>query len=230
MSMRIGARPLLLLALLALVLAFYLFGWHRYLNLAYIHEHLDQWRRQADEYPLLACSLFLGVYVAVTGLSLPGAGLLSLTAGALFGRWLGAALALTGATLGASLAFLSSRYLFREWVERRFGPRLEAIDCGVQREGSYFLFTLRLMPYVPFFLINLGMGLTAMPLRTFVGVSLAGMVPGCLVYANAGQALREITRLSDILTPPILIAFILLGVLPLLLHRLLPRRKEEPTT
>jgi len=223
------SRWLLLLVLVLLVSVFYLLGLQRYFSLAYVHEHLDGWKQQAQEHQLLALLLFFGIYVMVTGLSIPVATALSLVVGYLFGRWVGTALVLVAATLGATLAFLSSRYLFRSAVQRRFGTRLGALDRGIQREGAYYLLTLRLVPYVPFFLINLGMGLTPMRVRTFAWVTFIGMLPGTFVYVNAGQAAGEIRSFSDILTPPILIAFILLGGLPLLLKTLLPRCKEEPT-
>jgi len=223
------SRWLLLLVLVLLILGFYLLDLRRYLSLDYVHAHIDLWKQQTNEHWFLALLLFFGLYVAFTGLSLPGAALLSLVAGALFGRWVGTLLVLLAATLGATLAFLSSRYLFRAAVQRRFGSRLETLDRGVQREGAFYLFTMRLLPYIPFFLINIGMGLTSMRVWTFAWVSFVGMLPGTFVYVNAGQALSEIQSLSDIVSPPILLSFILLGVLPLLLKLLLPRRKEDST-
>src|SRR5262249_40037385 len=161
--------------------------------------------------------LFFVVYVTGTGLSLPVAVWLSLLAGYLFGRWLGTSVVILAATCGATLAFLSSRYLFRDAVQRRFGTRLRVINEGVMRDGAFYLFALRLVPVVPFFLINLGMGLTTMRVWTFAWVSLVGMLPGTFTYVNAGGALRDLQKPSDILSGNVVLALALLGLLPLLL-------------
>src|SRR5262249_37441880 len=159
--------------------------------------------------------------------SLPVATIVSLLGGALFGRWLGTAVVLLAATLGATLAFLSSRYLLRGFVERRFGGRVEALNRGLDREGAYYLFFLRLVPVFPFFLINLGMGLTRFSTWTFFWVSLLGMLPGTFIYVNAGTALATIQSPAGILSPTVLISFALLGLFPLLLRKLVPRRNTD---
>jgi uncharacterized membrane protein YdjX (TVP38/TMEM64 family) len=129
------------------------------------------------------------------------------------------------ATLGATLAFLSSRYLFRDWVQRRFGPRLDALNRGIEKDGAYYLFTLRLVPLFPFFLINLGMGLTRLPVRTFAWVSFLGMLPGTFLYVNAGTELGKLNSLADVASPGLLAAFALLGIVPLVLRKLLLRAR-----
>ncbi len=155
------------------------------------------------------------LYVAVTALSLPGAAILTLAAGAIFGLWRGTLIVSFASTIGASLAFLSSRYLLRDWVKARFGNRIAAIDRGIARDGAFYLLTLRLIPAFPFFLVNLAMGLTAMRLLTFALVSQAGMLLGTLVYVNAGTQLAAIESTRDILSPALIGSFVLLGLFPL---------------
>jgi uncharacterized membrane protein YdjX (TVP38/TMEM64 family) len=222
---RRAGRWLLAAVLLAAVAGLYALGLHRYLSWEYLRTHLDELRAGVGEHLPVALLVFFLVYVAVTALSLPAAAVLTLAAGALFGRWLGTAVASLASSVGATLAFLLSRYLFRDWVQRRFGGRLEAINRGIERDGAYYLFTLRLVPAVPFFLVNLGMGLTRMPARTFLWVSLLGMLPGTFLYANAGTALATINSPRDVLSPTVLISLALLGLVPLVLRLLLgPRR------
>jgi pyruvate/2-oxoglutarate dehydrogenase complex dihydrolipoamide dehydrogenase (E3) component/uncharacterized membrane protein YdjX (TVP38/TMEM64 family) len=170
--------------------------------------------RQAN--PWLTAAVFFAVYVAVTALSLPGAAIMTLAGGAVFGLLWGTVLVSFASSIGATLAFLASRFLLRDWVAQRFGPRLEAIDAGMRRDGGFYLFTLRLVPVFPFFMINLLMGLTPMPAATFYWVSQVGMLAGTLVYVNAGTQLAGITSLAGILSPALLASFVLLGIFPLL--------------
>lgn len=155
-------------------------------------------------------------YVLVTALSLPGAAMLSLALAALFGFWTSLLLVSFASSIGATLACLLARYFLRDWVQGRFGHRLQRINTGVAREGAFYLFTLRLIPAVPFVVINLAMGLTRMPLRTFYWVSQLGMLPGTVVYLNAGTELGRLESPAGILSPGLLIAFVLLGLFPLL--------------
>ena len=150
------------------------------------------------EKPLLTVAIYFVVYVISTALSLPGATLLTLAGGAVFGLLWGLVIVSFASTLGATLAFLMARFLFRDWVQKRFGQRLATIDAGVRREGAFYLFTLRLVPVFPFFLINLLLGLTAMKARTFYWVSQLGMLAGTMVLrqcrhatGQAGVALRH---------------------------------------
>jgi uncharacterized membrane protein YdjX (TVP38/TMEM64 family) len=204
------------------MLGFYALGLHRYVSREYLHAHLDAMREETRRHLLLALLVFALVYVAVTALSLPVATALGLAAGALFGRWLGTGVVSLAATLGATLAFLGSRYLFRDWVQRRFGSRLGALNRGVEQDGAYCLLTLRLVPVFPFFLVNLGMGLTPLRARTFAWVSLLGMLPGTFLYVNAGAELGRIDSARAVLSPGVLISLALLGLVPLAL-RLLTR-------
>ncbi|MPM75767.1 hypothetical protein SDC9_122761 [bioreactor metagenome] len=163
--------------------------------------------------------MYFIIYVVATALSLPGAALLTLAGGAIFGLLWGTVIVSFASTLGATLAFLMSRFLLRDWVSQRFGQRLDAIDEGVKREGAFYLFTLRLVPVFPFFLINLLFGLTAMNARTFFWVSQIGMLAGTLVYVNAGTQLARLDSLSGILSPALLGSFALLGVFPLIARK-----------
>ena len=215
-------RRLALLGLiLALVAAFFVFDLGQYLDLARLKAEQAALAAQVAAHPWRAAGLFFLVYVAVTALSLPGATLMTLVAGALFGLLEGTLLVSFASTLGATLAMLSSRFVLRDWVQARFGLRLAAIDRGLARDGAFYLFALRLVPAFPFFLINLAMGLTRLPPRTFAWVSQLGMLPGTLVYVNAGRELGQLDSLAGILSPGLLGAFALLGLFPLLARRLL---------
>lgn len=224
-------RWLLLAAIVLAALAAYRYIPEEYRSLEGLRQGLDSLRDQVAAHPLLAPAVFFGLYVAVTALSLPGAAVLSLAAGALFDFWLGTALADVAATAGATLALVSSRYLFRDLVRERFGPRLERINRRVEQEGAYYLFTLRLVPAVPFFLINLAMGLTTMRVWTFWWVSLLGMLPGAFVYVNAGTQLARVRSWGDVASPALLVSLALLGLVPLLLRiglKARERRLSEP--
>jgi len=186
----------------------------------YLKDNIDSVKGWVGEHLVLALLLFFLTYLAVTALSLPVALPLSVIAGALFDRWFGTGVVLLGAACGATLAMLSSRYLFRDFIQRRFGERLKALNEGVERDGPFYLFTLRLVPLFPFFFLNLGMGLTRMRVWTFFWVSLVGMLPGTFLYVNAGTELSRINSPSDVLSLPLIVSFALLGVVPLLLRLL----------
>lgn len=221
-------RKLLLVALIgALIAAFFFFDLGQYLNLEAIKAQQAALNAQVAAHPWQAAGLYFLAYVAVTALSLPGAALMTLLAGALFGLLEGFVLVSFASTLGASLAMLSSRFVLRDWVQSRFGKRLASIDAGIEREGAFYLFALRLVPIFPFFVINLAMGLTKLPLRTFWWVSQVGMLPGTLVYVNAGRELGQLEGLGGILSPGLLGAFVLLGLFPLLARKLLDLLKAR---
>jgi uncharacterized membrane protein YdjX (TVP38/TMEM64 family) len=161
------------------------------------------------------------VYVAVTALSLPGAAVLTLAGGGLFGFLVGLVVVSFASSIGATLACLVSRFLLREWVQNKFGDKLHSINKGIEEEGAFYLFSLRLVPIFPFFVINLVMGLTSMRLVTFYWVSQLGMLAGTMVYVNAGKELAKIESLSGILSPGLIISFVILGLFPLTVKKLL---------
>ena len=206
----------LLLVLLGAIAAFFIFDLGDYLTLANLKARQGELAALVTQRPLLAIGGFFLLYVAVTAFSLPGAAIMTLAAGAIFGLLLGTLIVSFASAIGASLAFLSSRYLLRDWVQARFGKRVKAIDRGIETGGAFYLLTLRLIPAFPFFLINLAMGLTRMRLPTFYLVSQVGMLAGTIVYVNAGTQLAQIESTSDILSPALIGSFVLLGLFPLL--------------
>ncbi len=189
-------------------------------NLQARHQTLLRYCQQA---PLRSAALFFMLYVLVTTLSLPGAALLTLLGGALFGLWPGIVLVSFAATLGATLAMLVSRYLLRDWVQRRFVGPMRTVNDGVARDGAFYLFALRLMPLFPFFVVNLLAGVTTLGVRRYWWVSQLGMLPGAVVFLNAGHQLGQIASLRDILSPGVVFAFTLLGLLPLVTRWLFAR-------
>jgi uncharacterized membrane protein YdjX (TVP38/TMEM64 family) len=216
-------RLALVAVLAALVVAFYATGLHEYFDWETVRANIEGLQARVNDNLPLAALAFFAVYVACVALSLPVALVLSLLAGALFGRWVGVGLVSVASTCGASLAFLGARYLFGDWVRRRFADRLAALDRGVERDGAWYLLTLRMAPVVPFFLINLGMGLTPMRAWTFARVTLLGMLPVSWVFANAGTVLASIESPRDVLSPGVLASLLLLALLPLGLRVLLRR-------
>ena len=206
--------------LAAAFVAYFAFDLGQYLTLAAIKARHAELTQLHAAQPWLAAAAYFVVYVVVTGASLPGAALLTLLGGAIFGLWWGTLIVSFASTIGATLAFIAARFLLRDWVTARFGERLRAIGEGVRREGGFYLFTLRLVPLFPFFLVNLLMGLTAMPVRTFYWVSQIGMLAGTLVYVNAGTQLARIDTLAGIASPGVVLSFVLLGVFPLIGKRI----------
>ncbi len=208
------------LATLALLgAAFFALDLHRVLTLDGLKAGMTQFAAWREAAPLTLGAGFAAFYVGVTALSLPGAAVMTLAAGALFGLAWGTLIVSFASTLGATLAFLVSRHLLRDRVQTRFGARLQAVDAGMRRDGAFYLFTLRLVPVFPFFVINLLMGLTPLRTRTFYWVSQLGMLPGTLVYVNAGTQLAAIDSLAGIVSPALLASFAALGVFPLLARR-----------
>ncbi|TPQ29062.1 FAD-dependent oxidoreductase [Methylomonas koyamae] len=212
---------LVLGATLALgIVLFFGLSLQQHLTLDSLKSHQAAIEQYRQNQPLLAYALYGLLYITITGLSLPGAAVLTLAGGAIFGLFWSILLVSFASSIGATLAFLAARYLLRDWVRARFGQRLQAIETGLQRDGAYYLFTLRLVPVFPFFLINLAMGLTPMKTWTFYWISQLGMLAGTLVYVNAGTQLGNIDTLSGILSPGLLASFALLGLFPLLTKKL----------
>ena len=220
---RLWPRLAVVLGIVLLIGAFYASGFQQYFSWKFLRSHLNEWRDEADRNLLLSLAVFFGVYVAVTALSLPVALPLTVVGAVLFGRWVGTAVISLSSTAGATLAFLNSRYLLRDWVQRKFAARLEPLNRGVERDGAYYLLTLRLVPLVPFFLINLGMGLTPMRVSTYAFVSWAGMLVGTFLYVNAAAPLTTIESPSDLLTWQVLGPLALLGLVPLIVRMFVVR-------
>ncbi|HSW27295.1 MAG TPA: FAD-dependent oxidoreductase, partial [Burkholderiaceae bacterium] len=208
-------KLLLALGVVVLIVAFFAFDLGHYFSLAYLKSSQTRFAALYESQPALVIGVYLLVYVAATALSLPGATILTLAAGAVFGLLIGTVIVSFASSIGATLAFLAARFLLRDSVQSRFGARLAEIDKGVQKEGAFYLFTLRLVPLVPFFVINLLMGLTRMKVGTFYWVSQLGMLAGTVVYVNAGTQLAKIDSLQGILSPTLIGSFVLLGVFPL---------------
>ena len=198
----------------AAIFSFFYFDLNSYLTLQGMKDSLDTFQSQIAQNPVLSIGVFFAIYVAVTALSLPGAAILTLAAGALFGLVQGLVIVSFASSVGATLAFLVSRFILRDTVRNKFKEKLKKIDEGVEKQGAFYLFTLRLVPVFPFFLINLLMGLTSLKTWTFYWVSQVGMLAGTAVYVNAGTQLAQIDSLSGIVSPGLIFSFVLLGIFP----------------
>ena len=219
--MRVDKRWWAVAALALAVVLFFALDLGQYLQLATIKSRqaqLESWRAAQ---PLQAALIFFAVYVLATALSLPGAAVLTLAGGAIFGLGWGTLLISFASSIGATLAFLASRWLLGDWVQARFGERMAALNAGMAKDGAFYLFTLRLVPIVPFFVINLAMGLTRIRPLTFYGVSQLGMLAGTIVYVNAGTQLARIDSLSGIVSPGVLGSLVLLGLFPLVARKVI---------
>jgi uncharacterized membrane protein YdjX (TVP38/TMEM64 family) len=201
----------------AAILAFFYFDAGRYLSLESLKAARGSLSGWVAQNFILAWCGFLLIYVAVAALSLPGAALLTLAAGAFFGLLWGTLAASFASTIGGTLAFLASRFLFGDAIRRKFAARMRPIEEGVKKDGAWYLLSLRMVPLVPFFVVNLLMGLTPMRAATFYGVSQIGMLPGTLAYVFAGTQLAQVNSLKGILSPGLLAAFAIVGLLPLVL-------------
>lgn len=213
-------KAILVAAIVAIIALFFGMGLDQYLTLGALKNGQAKFAAMLAESPLQVTLLAFALYLIVVALSLPGATIMGLAAGALFGFWYGALFVSFGSSIGATLAFLTSRYLLRDLVQHRFGDKLKGVNEGMAKDGALYLFMLRLVPVFPFFLINLLMGLTQIRTRTFYWVSQVGMLGGTLVYVNAGTQLAHINNLSDIVSPEVLLSFALLGVFPLIAKRI----------
>lgn len=213
-------RKFLLAVIVALIAAFFLFDLGRFFSLEYLKNEQAALNALYANRPLMVIAVFFFGYIAVTALSLPGAAILTLAAGAQFGLLLGAVIVSFASTIGATLAFLVSRYLLRETIESKFGEKLKTFNRNIEKDGAFYLFTVRLVPVFPFFLVNLVMGLTRLKTGIFYIVSQIGMLAGTLVFVNAGTQLAQIDSLSGILSPGLLFSFVLLGVFPLIAKKI----------
>ena len=207
-------RIALLVLLAAAIAAYFWFDLGQYLSLDAFKAQQAQIVAAKDANPLLYIGGFFVIYVIVTALSLPGAAIMSLVAGALFGVVTGTIIVSFASSIGATLAFLSARFLLRDWVQTKFGERLKAIYDGIARDGAMYLFTIRLIPLFPFFVVNLLMGLTRIKTRTYYWVSQIGMLPATVVFVNAGTQISKIDSTAGLLSPTLIGSFVLLGIFP----------------
>jgi uncharacterized membrane protein YdjX (TVP38/TMEM64 family) len=217
-----AARKILVAACLAgLVAAYFLFDLGRFFSLDYLKQSREQFRNLYEVHTILVLGAYFLIYGTVAALGLPAATVVTLAGGALFGLWVGVVVVSLASTLGACLAFLVSRYVLRDSVRRRFGDKLSRIDRGVEEEGTFYLFTLRLIPIFPFFVVNALMGLTPMRLLSYAWVSQVGMLPATVVYVNAGKELGRLDSLSGLLSPSLILSFAALGLFPLAVKKVL---------
>ncbi|PNH82663.1 TVP38/TMEM64 family protein [Vibrio diazotrophicus] len=224
------SRKLILGLVLVAVVVFLGIEFSQYLTLENAKAQQANLSHYIEQNLLYSALIYFVAYVVITAFSIPGAAVVTLLGAALFGFWFSLALVSFASTIGATLAFLSSRYLLRNWVQQRFSDKLNAINTGVKKDGSFYLFTLRLIPVFPFFLINLLMGLTPISTVRYYLVSQLGMLPGTAVYLNAGTQLAEIKTLAGIVSPTVLVSFALLGVFPFIAKWLLSKLQKRAVT
>lgn len=214
------SRVFLVAGIIGIVLCFFIFDLQDYLSLGFVKGRLSAFQAYYADHRGMTLMMYMVVYIVMAALSLPGATILTLLGGALFGLWTGVILVSFASTIGASLAFLVSRFLFKDAVQNRFRDRLKTMNQGIEAEGGFYLFTLRLVPVFPFFIINLLMGLTPISLGLYYGVSQIGMLPATFVYVNAGTRLAGLESIQGILSPGLLAAFALLGIFPVIAKKL----------
>ncbi|MCG8564588.1 MAG: FAD-dependent oxidoreductase [Desulfobacterales bacterium] len=227
MKEKTGVKYLLLALVGLMIFLFFYLDLNQYISLANLKAHLDSLQNFYRENRLLSIGVYMVGYILMAALSLPGAAVVSLAGGAVFGLVTGVIVVSFASTIGATLAFLFSRYMFRDWVQNKFASKITTINQGIEREGGFYLFTLRLVPIFPFFVINLVMGLTPLKARTFYWVSQLGMFPGTVVYLNAGTQLATLESLGGILSPNILFSFVLLGLFPLVAKKLVQGARDR---
>lgn len=211
----------IIIMVIGLIVAFRIFHLDQYLTLSYIKTSQEKFALLYAEHTVFVIATYMMIYILVTTLSLPGAAVLTIAGGALFGLWIGTIAVSFASTIGATLACSVSRYLLRDWVQDRFAEKISGINHEIEKEGAFYLFTLRLIPIFPFWVINLVIGVTKIPLFTFYWVSQVGMFPGTIVYINAGKELAKIESLSGILSPGLIFSFVLLGLFPITVKKIL---------
>ena len=221
-------KKILILAIVAgLIVVYFVFDLGQYLDLDYFKQQQERIMAYRESFPIRTAAIFFIAYILVTGLSLPGAAIATLVGGAIFGLLWGTVLVSFASVIGASCAFLVSRHIFRDTIQNRYGDRLRTINEGCEKDGAVYLFTLRMVPLFPFFLINLLMGLTPMRLGMFFIVSQIGMLPGTIVYVNAGTQIAKIDSLGSILSPALIASFVLLGIFPLISKKIIDAFKAR---
>ncbi len=220
-------KIIIVLVVIGLIALFKILNLGDYFSLSYIKESQERFQLLYSENSISVIAGYMVIYIIATSLSLPGAAVLTLAGGALFGLVTGTIIVSFASTIGATLACFVSRFILRDWIQKKFGEKLKAVNEGVDKEGALYLFTVRLIPVFPFWLINLVMGLTKMPMKTFYWVSQVGMLAGTIVYVNAGKELAKIDSLSGILSPGLIFSFVLLGLFPILTKKLMELYKKK---
>jgi uncharacterized membrane protein YdjX (TVP38/TMEM64 family) len=213
-------KIVILIVIVGLVVAVKVFHFDQYLTLSYLKGSLDKFKPLYENHRLMVIAGYFVIYVLTTSLSLPGASPLGIAGGALFGFWTATVVVSFASTTGATLACFVSRYLLRDWIQNKFSDKIARVNEGIEKEGAFYLFTLRLIPVFPFWMINLVMGLTKMSLFKFYWVSQIGMLPGTMVFVNAGKELAKIDSLRGILSPSLIISFALIGIFPIAIKKL----------
>ncbi|QOV30838.1 TVP38/TMEM64 family protein [Vibrio diabolicus] len=222
-------KKLILGLILVAIIIFLGVNFSQYLTLENAKAQQEALTTYIDQNFVFSAAIYFVAYIAITAFSIPGATVVTLLGAALFGFWTSLLLVSFASTMGATLAFLSSRYLLRDWVQNKFGNKLIAINQGVEKDGAFYLFSLRLIPVFPFFLINLLMGLTPMSVGRFYLTSQVGMLPGTAVYLNAGTQLATIESLSGIISPAVLASFALLGLFPIITKWVMNKVRPTPS-
>ena len=215
-------------SIIALLFFLYLyFDVGAYFQLDYLVQKKDFLQELVSENLFLSSVTFMLLYIAVTAVSLPGAAIMTVAAGTIFGIVIGVVYVSFASAIGATLAFIISRYLFRDYIKKHFTDYIKTINKGLEKEGVFYLFTLRLVPLFPFFVINMVMGITDFRVRTFYWVSQLGMLPGTIVYVNAGVQLGELESMADILSPELVLSFVLLGVFPYIANKIVRKIRRH---
>ncbi|MCG9229149.1 TVP38/TMEM64 family protein [Vibrio diabolicus] len=222
-------KKLILGLILVAIIIFLGVNFSQYLTLENAKAQQEALTTYIDQNFVFSAAIYFFAYIAITAFSIPGAAVVTLLGAALFGFWTSLLLVSFASTMGATLAFLSSRYLLRDWAQNKFGNKLIAINQGVEKDGAFYLFSLRLIPVFPFFLINLLMGLTPMSVGRFYLTSQVGMLPGTAVYLNAGTQLATIESLSGIISPAVLASFALLGLFPIITKWVMNKVRPTPS-
>lgn len=214
-------RLVILTLLVGLVAAYFVLDLGQYFSLEYLKASREHFQTLYAEHTFAVVAVYFAIYVTATALALPAATVLTLAGGALFGFVYGTVIISFASSIGAAVAFVIARYLLKDWVQTKFGDRLEKINSGIRKDGAFYLFTMRLIPIFPFFVINTVIALTPMRFFTYYWVSQVGMFPATLVYVNAGKELGQIESLSGLLSPSLIVSFAILGLFPLVMKKTL---------
>lgn len=212
-------RILIFTVIVGLIAGYFIFDLGQYFSLEYLKASRERFQALYAEHTMAVIGVYFLIYVSATALALPAATVITLAGGALFGLVTGTIVVSFASSVGAAVAFIISRYLLRDWVQKRFGDKLAKINKGIEQEGAFYLFTLRLIPVFPFFVINTVIALTPMRLFTYYWVSQIGMFPATVVYVNAGKELGQLDSLSGLLSPSLIISFAILGIFPLIMKK-----------